>query len=427
MTQNMLSAQPARTLDKTVAVVDEYPIFLSELELQKEQLKEKMPLEDLDCKILKMMIQNKLFTAQAKSDSLIIKTEEIDYELERRIRYFTNVFGSKEKMEKHYGKSIGELKEDFREDVEQQMMAERIKSKITAGISPTPADVKAYFKTIPKDSLPYFNSEVQIAQIAIIPKPGKDQKRIARSKIEQIKKDIESNGMDFATQAILYSDDPGSAVNGGLLGTFNRGEMVPEFEAVAFKQDVNKVSDVVETKFGFHIIQTLEKKGEKVKARHILIMPKVSSIDVEMAHAKIDTIYAKLMDGRIAFEKAVGDFSDDENSKNTGGLMQNPANGTTYFEMSELDGGLSFAIDKIEVGKLAEPMIYSSHDGRSGYRILKLISQTDPHQASLEKDYTKMKNATLQFNQEKALEKWMSAKKNEFYIKIDKSYSKCGM
>ncbi|MBP7477021.1 MAG: peptidylprolyl isomerase [Chitinophagales bacterium] len=425
---NPVSAQKARTLDKIIAVVDEYPILQSDIEIQLLQMQEKITdTAEMSCKILRQMIINKMFTAQAKTDSLVVRDEEVEQELERRMRYFISVFGSKEKLEKHYDKTTLELKNEFREDVQEQLMAERMKQKITAGLSPTPSEVKAFYKDIPQDSLPYFNSEIQIAQVAIIPKAGKLQRMVAKEKIYEIKRDIENNGADFTTQAVLYSDDPGSSALGGNLGLISRGELVPEFEASAFKLEIGKLSEPVETKYGFHLIQTLEKKGEKIKARHILVVPKVTSEDIEKAAVKADSIYAKLKSGRLSFEKAVSEYSDDDATKNSGGLLQNPSNGSTYFEMTEVDGGLSFALDKLSPGDFSEVMPYATQDGKKGYRILKLISQTEPHQASLEKDYTKLKNATMQNKQQKVIDRWVVNSKENMYIRIDKAYNKCAL
>lgn len=421
-----LLGQKARTLDKIIAVVDESPILLSDLEIQKAQIKDdKIDTHNLDCKILQQLVVGKMFTAQAKIDSLPVSDDEVNGELERRMRYFISVFGGKDKMERHYGKTVEQLKDDFRDDIRDQILSERMKSRIVQGISPTPSEVKAYFKKIPQDSLPYFNTEIQLAQIAFIPKPGKEQKKAAREKLENIRQEIISGKSEFATHAVLYSDDQGSAVNGGSLGIISRGELVPEFEAVAFKIEPGKVSEIVETKFGFHIIQTLEKMGEKIKVRHILIAPKVSYDDFEKTAMLADSVHAMLKSGKISFEKAVKDYSTDESTKNSGGLVMNPRNGSTSFEMSEIESSLSFVVDKLEVGNLSEVLPFTNQENKKGYRIIKLVSQTAPHKASLEKDYTKIKNAAMQAIQQAYIERWVKERKEEMYIKIDKSFTRC--
>ena len=420
------NGQSARTLDKIVAVVDEYPILLSDIEIQKAQIKDNtVDTNNIDCKILQQLIIGKMFGAQAKIDSLPVGEDEINGELERRMRYFISVFGGKEKLEIHYGKTVEQLKNDFRDDVKEQILSERMKAKLVQGVTATPSEVKAYFKTIPADSLPYFNTEIQLAQIAFIPKAGKEQKRIAKEKLENIKQDILSGKSDFATQAVLFSEDQGSAVHGGNLGIINRGELVPEFEAVAYKIEIGKLSEIVETKFGYHLIQTLEKMGEKIKVRHILIISKVSYEDFEKAALLADSIHAKIKSGKMSFEKAIKDYSTDESSKNSGGLIQNPRSGSTYFEMGEIESNLSFVVDKLEVGNLSDVLSYTNAEGRKGYRIIKLVSQTAPHRASLDKDYTKIKNAALQTIQQNFIAKWVKEKKEEMYIKIDKAYQRC--
>jgi peptidyl-prolyl cis-trans isomerase SurA len=421
-------AQQARTLDKIIAVVDEFPILLSDIEIQKAQIKENtIDTHNIDCKILQQLVIGKMFAAQAQIDSLPISDDEINGELERRMRYFISVFGGKDKLENHYGKTVEQLKTDFRDDVREQLLSERMKNKITQGISPTPSEVKTYFKTIPSDSLPYFNTEVQLAQIAFIPKAGKEQKLMAREKLESIRQDILSGKSEFTTQAVLYSDDPGSATNGGHLGIISRGELVPEFEAVAYRLEAGAISELVETKFGFHLIQTLEKMGEKIKVRHILVSPRVSMEDYEKAAILADTVLAKIKSGRLSFEKAVKDYSDDENTKNSGGMIQNQRSGTTYFEMSEIESSLSFVVDKLEVGNVSDVLPFVSQEGKKGFRIVKLFSQSAPHKASLEKDYTKIKNAAMQTKQQAVVAKWVKDKKEDMYIRIDKSFQRCDL
>lgn len=413
-----------KVLDKIVATVDDNIILLSDIEIQKKQKTVDPFAKDVDCVFLDQMLLEKMFVAKAKIDSLVVSEDEVSSELDRRMRYFISAFGSKEKLEEYYKKSTLELKNDFREDVRNQLMGDRMRGKINGNITITPSEVKEFYNKIPADSLPYFNAEVQVAQIVLLPKIGKEQKREARLRLEEIRKEIEK-GADFTTQAVLYSDDPGSSSAGGDLGIINRGELVPEFEAVAFNLPENKVSEIVETQYGYHIIEVLEKRGEKIKVRHILVTPKVTGKELEFVRHKADSIHTLIKSKKISFDKAVSEFSEDAVSKQNGGIMQNPATGSQYFEASELDGQVAFVLEKLKAGEISDVTSYTAADGKRGYRILKLISESSPHRASLEKDYTKIKNAAQQAKQAEAMQKWILENKKDIFIKIDPSYTNC--
>ncbi|MCS6818429.1 MAG: peptidylprolyl isomerase, partial [Chitinophagales bacterium] len=278
--------------DKVVAVVGDNPILLSEIEQQYVQAKAQSdePLsENFKCEVFDRLLLEKLFLAQAKIDSITVNPDEVEAELDRRIRYFTSIFGSREKLEEYYGKTISELKDDFRSDIENQLIADKMRNKALGNLKVSPAEVKEYFNSIPKDSIPYFNSELELAQIVMFPKVNETQKEIARNKLEKIRQDI-LNGADFSLQAILYSEDPGSSSEGGDLGYIERGELVPEFEAVAYRLREKELSEIVETPFGYHLIMVDEKRGERLRVRHILIKPKLTQADYLACKNTMDSI-----------------------------------------------------------------------------------------------------------------------------------------
>jgi peptidyl-prolyl cis-trans isomerase SurA len=427
-----LSAQNSNA-DKVIAIVGDNIILNSEVEIQyHQQLQAAQGLaldSDARCRILDNLVLDKMFLAQANLDSLTVTQDEIDGELDRRVKYFMSMFGSKEKMEEYYGKSVIEMKEDFTDDIKNQLLSDKMKSKIFTGLKVSPREVEEFFAKIPKDSIPYFNSELQLGQVVMYPKVTEEEKEVARKKLEKIRKDI-LGGADFSLQAILYSEDPGSASDGGNLGIIERGELVPEFEAVAYRLDEHKMSDIVETPFGFHLIMVDEKRGNKLKLRHILIKPKTSYTDLVNIKNKIDSVQHQLSVDSMSFREAVAQYSDDEASKTNGGLITNPKTQTQYFEKADVDGTLIFTLDRMKVGDYSEVLPYSFTDKtgekKEGYRIVYLKSESKPHKASLQTDYSKIQSAAKQKKQQEELVKWIGLNKSHVYIKIDDSFKNCG-
>ena len=279
---NFVPLNAQQLVDKILAVVGDNIILKSDIEIQYQQMLAQKQITEGDesrCQLLDQQMLDKLFLAQAQIDSVQASADEIDAELDRRVKYFISMFGSREKLEEYYGKSIIELKDEFRIDIENQLIIDKMKGKVFSGLKVSPAEVKEFFKNIPADSVPFFNSELELGEIVMLPKVNEIQKEYTRQKLRKIRDDIQA-GSDFSLQAILYSEDPGSAGGGGNLGIIARGELVPEFEAVAFRLNPGEVSDLVETPFGFHLIRVEEKRGEKIKVSHILLMPKTVSSDL---------------------------------------------------------------------------------------------------------------------------------------------------
>lgn len=418
-------------LDRVIAVVGDNIILQSEIEnqyLQAMGQNEGKVDPDLRCQIFEGLVMEKMFLSQAIIDSVTVSAEEVDAELDRRIRYFISVFGNQSALEEYYGKSIVELKDDFRTDIQNQLLADKMKNTVFSGLKISPSEVAEYFKTIPRDSIPYFNSELELGEIVMYPKVNEVQKELARKKIEKIRQDIIA-GSDFSLQAILYSMDPGSAAEGGSLGEINRGELVPAFEAAAFKLKIGELSEVVETPFGFHIMMVDEKRGDKIKPRHILIVPQLTGGDDVAVKKTMDSVAVELKAGRISWREAVAQFSEEEQSKSVGGLMTNQKTGTSYFEKADIDGTLIFTLDRMKVGEYSEVLPYSSMDNtgrpKQGYRIIWLKSETQPHKASLDQDYSRIQAAAKADKQQKALEKWIMLHKDMNYIRIDDSMKAC--
>ena len=416
----------AQEIDGVAAILEDHIILKSMIEGQYEQAKAQgtfLPM-NAKCLILDQLLLEKLFLAQAEKDSIYISEDEIDNELNRRMGVFVNMFGSQEKLEEYYGKSVNDLKDEFRIDVRQQMLSERMKGNIFKGLNVSPKEVQEYYKTIPKDSLPFFNSEVEIGQIVIFAKPNTTQKNEAKLKAEKIRKDI-LEGSDMSFQALLYSDDPGSSAKGGDLGWVKRGAFVPEFEAVAFRLKENEISELVETQFGFHVIQLIKKEGNRIKAKHVLISPKTDQSNIEEARAEILRIKKLLDEKELNFQKAVNLYSEDDQTKYSGGLITNPESGNNFFEMNKLEGAIAIALDGKTPGEFSNVLEYKSLRGKEGFRIIYLKSETPAHRASIETDYSKIKAVTKQSKQKEALEEWIKEKSKSVYVRINQGFENC--
>lgn len=420
----------AQVIDKIVAVVGDKIVLKSDIEVQFMQYETQGELPpDFRCDIMNQMLVQKMLLTQAEIDSIAVTPEEIESELDRRIRHFVSMLGSQEKLEEYYQKSVLEIKEEFRPDIREQLLATRMQDQITGDVTITPAAVKKFFKSIPTDSLPYFNAEVEVGQIVLYPKPNNVQKQAALDKITKMRDEIIA-GADFSTKAILYSDDPGTASKGGELPEFTRNDpYVPEFIGAAFKLKNGEISAPFETQFGYHIIQMIERKGDRVKARHILISPKLVQEDVNIIKRKLDSIRQLLVLEKISFKDAVAKFSEDEFTKNYNGMITNPqAGGETFFDLSQLgayDRDIPFVIDTLDAGEYSSPFYFVDQQQQQGYRIIFLKSETKPHIANLQDDYAKIKSVAIEQKKQELMDEWMKEKIRITYIKIDQSYADC--
>lgn len=423
-----LSNINAQIVERIVAVVDDKIILKSDLDIQLSQAEEAgySGEEDISCEILNQLIVDKIFVVQAGRDSIQVTTDEVDSELNRRIEYFISMFGSSEKLEEYYGKSLFDLKEEFRDDIYQQLLSDRMRNQVFVDLDVTPQEVFDFYNKIPLDSLPYFNAEVEVGQIVVIAKPTILQKQAAREQAEKIRNDI-LEGSGFGFQALLYSDDPGSASKDGELGYVKRGQLVPEFEAAAFRLENDEISDVVETQFGFHIIQLIDRKGDRINARHILITPDIDNGNLIEAEKKINEIKQELLEGKLSYQEAVSKYSDDDQSKQNGGLMTNPNSGNTFFEMNQLEGNVAIALDEMGVEDFSDVLSYESVDGQLGFRILYLQSESPAHLADIDTDYSKIKAVTKQAKQAQEMEKWITKKAADIYINVNDDYKHCNI
>lgn len=413
-----------KSIDRIVGLVNDQMILESDINFYKLKTTDT---NQIDCKILYKIILDKILYSKAVKDSIIVNDEEIDGELENRLQYFVNLFGSQEKFEKYYNKSISEIKVEFREDLKQQILAERAKGKLLSGMYPTPRDVKDYFEGLHKDSIPYYNSEVQLAQIVFLPKISREAKRTMKKKAEKIREELVAKTSGFETQAILYSDDPGSAANGGELGWIESGMMVPEFEQASFSLPEGQISELIETQYGIHVIEVLEKKNEKVRVRHILIAAKPDADGIAKAGRLADSVRSQILNKKITFQKAVEQYSDDKIFKSNGGVLVNmkSKSRSPVFEIGDVDPLLVNQINNMKPGDITPAQPYKTLDNKVGYRIVTLLSETPPRKASLETDYNKIKDIVHDKLRDKAMENWIKFYKDYVFVKLNPEYAGC--
>ncbi len=419
--------QEPQVIDRVVAVVGQNVILQSDIEAQYIQMRLqggiKGSASSIRCEILEDLMFRKLMLNQAEMDSITVTDEQVNSEVDRLVRYFISQLGSQENLEKYYNKTMPEIKEELFRMRKDQMLEEQVQQTILANVEVTPAEVRKCYYDIPNDSIPMVNSKYEIAHIVKKPAITLDQKLEVKDRLYKMRKRI-LDGERFSTLALLYSEDPGSAKKGGELGFHGRGEFAPEFEAAAFNLRDGEISEVIETEFGFHIIQMIERRGDFVNVRHILLTVKVSPEALQEAYDELDSIAQLIHNDSITFDEAVRKFSD-EKDKTNGGILVNPNTGSTLFDASELDQQVSFTINRMQVGELSEPVPMKTEDNKDAYRLLYLKRKTAPHKANLKDDYTLIRNWALQQKREEIINKWIENKSQKAYIKVIDDYKDC--
>jgi peptidyl-prolyl cis-trans isomerase SurA len=416
-----------QVIDQIIAVVGDETILKSEIEAQVIQMKSQGYVSDIDlnCEVLEEMLFQKLLLKQAINDSIDVTVAEVDNELNRRLGVFINQLGSEQRLEEYYGKSILDIKTEFRTMIKEQLLTQRMQQELTMNVKITPSEVKSYFKRIPEDSLPELPSSYQLQQIVIYPKISKEEKEKCLTRINQYRERILS-GDDFSTLAVLYSDDPGSSPQGGELGFVSRTDLVPEFASAAFNlQNPDDVSRVVETEFGYHILQLIEKKGNLVNVRHILVTPKTDRESENMAKLELENIRIKLMADSIQFETAASEYSEDEMSANSGGNMVNQMTGESWFDESELDPLASSVIRQMSTGEVSKVIKTRDYRGKTVYKIYKLKRKVERHIANINDDYTYFQNLALEEKKADEIKDWIEKSLESTYVRIDSSYLNC--
>lgn len=427
MSANIYAQDEPVVLDEILAVVGKHIILKSNLETQYLQYRAQNGItgaeSTIKCSLIENLLFEKLLLFAADVDSVNVTDAQVDQSLDMRLRYYVNQFGSEERMAEYYRKPIEKIKSELRDIVKEQLISQQVSSNITEGITITPSDVKAFFRSIPKDSIPTIEPVVEYNQIVRIPPISPEHKKSVYDRINALRKRIE-NGEKFETLAILYSEDPGSAKKGGELGFTKRGSWYPEFEATAFSLKKGELSEIIETEAGYHILQFIGRRGEYVNVRHILLMVKPSPQDLVDAASFIDSVATLIKNDSLTFDQAVIRFSDDPNRINFGAVV-NPNTLSTKFNMNELDPEVAFAIEKMEVGDVSAPISHKTEDGKDAYKIISLKSKTEAHVANLEDDYNVIQNWALQDKNQGVISEWIKDRISTTYIRLDKAYHGC--
>lgn len=419
-----------RTVDKIAAVVGSSIILQSDIEQQYAQylIQGYSPNPAIKCQVLQTLVTQKILAQQAIIDSVDVKEEDVDNEIDRRMRTMTQRAGGQDRLEQFLGRSIIQYKDDIRPQIRESMVAEKMRAKITEKVSVTPLDVENFFKKIPKDSLPTYNKEVEVGVIAFNPQLTKEEKEAYRQKAEELRNRVKK-GEDFGNLARLYSQDPGSAQDGGDLGFGDRNTYVKEFAAMAFRLKAGEISPVFETDFGFHFLQVIERRGEQVHVRHILIVPQTTEASLNRAKGKADSVYTQITTNKkIDFSNAASFYSDDKETKFNGGMMLNAENvqtRSTYIPTDKLDPQIALVLDTMKVGEISKPVLFTDQTGKKSYRIFYLKSVTDAHKANLGQDFPRIKEVAQEDKLNRTLSEWFERKRKETFIRIDPEFQVC--
>lgn len=418
-----------QVIDEVVAVVGANYILASEVEEQYLQYRAQGDITDasaLRCRIFEDMLFQKLLLNQAELDSVQITDDQVNQTMDARFRYYIQQFGSQEKMEKYYKKSLLEIREDFRSKVKEQLMVEEVQQGLVKDVKVTPAEVRRMFNAISPDSVPVIEEQNELGVIVKQPSISKEELDATRERLKGLRERI-LNGENFNALAVLYSEDPGSARKGGEVGFVGRGQLYPEYEATAFSLKKGQISDVVKTQAGYHIIQLIERRGEQINTRHILLMPKVADIEINKASKLLDSAAVQIREKKMTFEEAALKFSDDP-GKNSGGRLINPETGNAVFTLDQLrniDEKLPGIVGKMKVGELSAPIAILNDEGKQTLQMVYLISKTQPHPANLKEDYNTIQQWALNKKKGDVIDKWISDKIAKTYFRINPAFQGC--
>ncbi len=418
-------------VDKVIAVVGQNMIKLSELETAflQQKMNSNLIIEntyDTKCELLEGMLINKLMLHQAEIDSIEVTDDEVNREMDNRIGYMISAYGSQEMLEKQMRRSLSEIKSYYKDIIKENIMIAQIEQKLTGSVSVTPQEVVDFYNSIPKDSLPNVEQEYVFSQIVKMPQVSEEEKEAVKARLNEYRERI-LKGSKFSTIATLYSEDPGSAKKGGELGFFSRGQMVGEFENAAFALQDGEISPIVETKYGFHIIQMIERRGNQVNCRHILLQPKVTEQQLMEAYAQLENIKQEIDRGEITFEDAIIKYSEDP-SKVNDGLIVNPHNASAIFTKDAINETMA-NVEKVDFesmkeGEITKPVRFKT-ELANAYRLIKIKRKTDAHKVDLNLDYDKVQNSALNSKKTDIIKEWANKRLKKTYVKIDPEYMDC--
>lgn len=412
--------------DKIIAVVGNKIVLQSDIENSlMDMARQGMEIpENARCLTLEQSMGIKALVLQAEKDSLPVTDEEVEADIELQIRQFISAYGSKDELEKVAGRSVYQLREDFKESFRERKLAAAMRNKIVQDIKITPNEVKAFFEKIPVDSLPLYESEIEVGQIVRYPKASREAEEYAIEQLAEYKKQIESGKRDFKTIASLYSEDPGSKERGGMYEVNrNQKDMDPTWMAKAFTLKEGQISNPFKTKFGYHILMLESRAGDDAVVRHILKVPQVTQVELKDGFQKLDSVRAGLIAGTLDFGRAVNKYSDDETSKFTAGMIQ--GRDGTFLSIDQLDKDMIPVLKDLKPGEYSQPVQFTDERGKKGVRIVYLKTKSEPHRENLTDDYSKIAQRALEYKKETAIEKWFYEHINNYYIMVADEYRTC--
>lgn len=420
----------SKTIDEIVAQVGDNPILLSDIQAQRLQLQSEgiEVNKQTDCRILEELLYQNLLLNQAKIDSVEMSDAQVNAEMENRLRTLEQQIGSREKLESFYGKTYTQIKEEFREIIRDRLLSQEMERQIISDLEVSPKEVEAFFKEIPEDSIPYINEKIAIQQIVIYPKITQSSRNAVIEKLNSWKEDFRNGDRSFSAVATIHSEDQGSAKDGGKIEA-TRGMMVKPFEAAAFALEPGEVSDVVETQYGYHIIELISRKGDDYTVRHILLTPEVGREELRDAASLMDECYAKLKKHEITWDQAVRDYSEDDDTKQNQGNLSNPYTGDQYWDVAninQIDPQIFGLVNGLETGEISNPGLYTDRQTRKeGVRIVRIKNRTEPHVANLNDDYNFIKKAAENSKKEEIITEWSNNKMKKTYVRFDEQYKSC--
>lgn len=416
-----------KVVDQIIAVVGGNIVLKSDIEkMYMDQQAQGVTSDgDMKCEIFENFLIDKLLVAEAELDTLIEVTDsQVNQQMDGQIQMYVAHFGSERAVENFFKKPIADIRAEMRLVIRDQLLSSQMRNKIVQDITVTPSEVRQFYRNLPEDEIPTIPAHYEYAQITIRPEISLEEENRVKAELRELKRRIEE-GSSFAAMAVMYSEGP-SASNGGEIGYQGRAQLDSEYAAAAFNLKGNKISNVVESEFGYHIIQLIDRMGDKVNTRHILMTPKVSSEAKGLAISRLDSLANLIRKEEITFAQAAVRFSSDKNTRNNGGLAINPNTLSSKFTVEELDGSVSRVISKLKIGEISDPFETIDPESRqSVYSIIKLVNKSESHKANLQNDYQHLADLFLAKKREKVLQKWIGDKQAQTYIRIDNTYANC--
>ena len=427
---SLWAATPGNVIEEVAWLIGDEPIYRSDIErMYQDMQSERVPVQgDPYCIIPEQIAIERLFLHQADLDTIEVQESMVQVQLDQQMNYLINNLGSREKVEQYFRKPFPEIREYYAENIRNRSRIQQVRSKLTEDIKVTPGDVRRYFDALPTDSVPFMPLQVEVQLLTLNPQIPRQEIDDVKARLRDYADRVTRGESEFSILAVLYSEDPGSAPRGGEMGFMGRGQLVPEFAAVAFNlNDPKKVSKIVETEYGFHIIQLIEKRGDRINARHILLRPKVAEKDLTDALARLDSVRVDIVDRKyFTYEEAVRHISQDKDTRLSNGVMVNQENGTTRFQMSELPQEVAKAVAELQPGEISQPFIMRDPKrDREIVAMVKLTNRIDAHQANMADDYQTIKNMYENAQREEIITKWLQNKIKDTYVRIEEGWRGC--